>query len=294
MHYVYFKDSKGEWRWRFEANGRTIACSSGAYKQQGDIMPDIDLLQKSADAEVKEISLDSPASVWPKRLSFGLLIIGAIFLSALAFALGQQRLTGEVISNFITRRFSHLTAREMAVLLAPVVAGGIALLTHIADGLMKGGGIRHRVRETHPMHVQPDSAAISATLTKQSVLAAIAAILLVIVQTVKGAIPNGSPDVAVGFPALAAELSTIGFVTAILLLLISMKCYDYAHRFNLAKKYKDTLLHKGLKLDINSWYLLLYSFAMGVAVISETLSILLTMFGGLMLWWYYFIHERQR
>lgn len=291
MIYVCYKDAKGEWRWRFEAHNKTIAESAGPYKKIDDLKEDIALLKASSEAELKEASLDKSYSQSVKYISLGLLIVAAILLGLLAFAYGEQNVNGEAIRDFFARRFSTLTARQIAVLLTPIAAGAIARGTHWLDGRYDGGGIRHRVRKS-ASHVLPDSAAISATMTKQSVLAAIAAILLVIVMTARGPLdPSGSASaITIGFPAFAAELSTIGFLASILLLLVSMKCYDYANRFSLPNEYKQVLIQKGLRLDINSWYLLLFSFAMGVAVISETLSILLTMFGGALLWWYYFIH----
>jgi hypothetical protein len=213
----------------------------------------------------------------------------AIVLLVFAFAFGNQPL-GSAFKNFFTVRFGHLTAREWVVLITPIVGALIATATHNADSYWKGGGIRHRVKQISGGHylVQADVAA--ATITKQSVLAAIAAILLSIVQTAR--VAGSHPGAAVGFPALAAELSTVGFLTSIVLLLVSMKCYDYANRFNLQREHKEVLLKKGLRLDIYSWYLLLYSFGMAAAIISETLSVVLTIVIGILLWWYYFIHVK--
>jgi uncharacterized protein YegP (UPF0339 family) len=53
MTYVYYKDSKGEWRWRLVAsNGRIIADSGEGYKNEQDCLDDIDRVKKSANAPV--------------------------------------------------------------------------------------------------------------------------------------------------------------------------------------------------------------------------------------------------
>ena len=53
MIYVYYKDHKGEWRWRLKAaNGRIIADSGEGYKNESDCFDDIRLVQNSKDAPV--------------------------------------------------------------------------------------------------------------------------------------------------------------------------------------------------------------------------------------------------
>jgi uncharacterized protein YegP (UPF0339 family) len=47
------KDSKGEWRWSYEAsNGKTIAVSSEGYKRRADCMRGIEIMQGSANSEI--------------------------------------------------------------------------------------------------------------------------------------------------------------------------------------------------------------------------------------------------
>ena len=42
MTYYYYKDSKGEWRWRLKAaNGRIIADSGEGYKSEHECLDDI-------------------------------------------------------------------------------------------------------------------------------------------------------------------------------------------------------------------------------------------------------------
>ena len=53
MTYVYYKDQKGEWRWRLKAaNGRIIADSGEGYKSEKECKDDIDRVKNSKDADV--------------------------------------------------------------------------------------------------------------------------------------------------------------------------------------------------------------------------------------------------
>jgi uncharacterized protein YegP (UPF0339 family) len=53
MTYVYYKDQKGEWRWRLRASkGRIIADSVEGYKNKEDCQHDIDLVKQSGNAVV--------------------------------------------------------------------------------------------------------------------------------------------------------------------------------------------------------------------------------------------------
>ena len=55
MTYHYFKDHKGEWRWRLKAaNGRIIADSGEGYKNEQECLDDIERVRGSVDAPVKE------------------------------------------------------------------------------------------------------------------------------------------------------------------------------------------------------------------------------------------------
>jgi uncharacterized protein YegP (UPF0339 family) len=55
MHYVYYKDSKGEWRWHLKAsNGRIIADSGEGYSNERECLADIDRVKGSKDAPVKK------------------------------------------------------------------------------------------------------------------------------------------------------------------------------------------------------------------------------------------------
>lgn len=56
MTYIYYKDQKGEWRWRLTAaNGRIIADSGEGYKHEQNCLEDIDRVKGSKDAPVKKV-----------------------------------------------------------------------------------------------------------------------------------------------------------------------------------------------------------------------------------------------
>jgi hypothetical protein len=53
MTYTYYKDKKGEWRWRLVAsNGRIIADSGEGYSSERECLADIDRVKTSKDADV--------------------------------------------------------------------------------------------------------------------------------------------------------------------------------------------------------------------------------------------------
>jgi len=53
--YYYYKDSKGEWRWRLKAtNGRIIADSGEGYSSEQECKKDIERVKDSKDAAVKK------------------------------------------------------------------------------------------------------------------------------------------------------------------------------------------------------------------------------------------------
>ncbi len=56
MTYYYYKDDKGEWRWRLNAaDGRIIADSGQGYEHLSDCLDDIRLVKNSKDAPVVQI-----------------------------------------------------------------------------------------------------------------------------------------------------------------------------------------------------------------------------------------------
>ena len=53
MTYYYYKDHKGEWRWRLKAsNGRIIADSGEGYRNELECLDDISRVKGSANAPV--------------------------------------------------------------------------------------------------------------------------------------------------------------------------------------------------------------------------------------------------
>jgi len=53
MTYEYYKDAKGEWRWRLKAsNGRIIADSAEGYTTERECLVDIERVKGSKDAPV--------------------------------------------------------------------------------------------------------------------------------------------------------------------------------------------------------------------------------------------------
>jgi hypothetical protein len=233
-----------------------------------------------------------PYALWVKWATLALLLASAFILSCFAF--------GDSIRNifdaglFINIELYPFNAREWVALLTPIAAYFLAQIFHVLDERFRGGGIRNRVHDvkranSYTYDLNPS--AIAATMTKQSVLTAIAAILLAVLQ---GYRQGGNPDLGTTreFSFFAARLSMFGFLVSIVLLLVSMKCYDYACRFNLVNMYRAELVSKGLTLDIWSWYLLLFSLTIGVASLNPTVSIMMSFVAGYLLWWYYFIHPR--
>lgn len=56
MTYYYYKDTKGEWRWRLKAsNGRILADSGEGYTTEKECKADIDRVMRSKDAPVIEM-----------------------------------------------------------------------------------------------------------------------------------------------------------------------------------------------------------------------------------------------
>jgi uncharacterized protein YegP (UPF0339 family) len=54
MTYYYYKDARGEWRWRLKApNGRIIADSGEGYANESECLADIDRVKRSFNADVK-------------------------------------------------------------------------------------------------------------------------------------------------------------------------------------------------------------------------------------------------
>lgn len=178
---------------------------------------------------------------------------------------------------------SPFSAVEWVALITPGIAILMAAFAHWRDDWSKGRGVKDIITGTvgrFPYSLDAD--VISASMTKQSVLAAIAAALVAVIQLYN----PGSEKVM--YQELVRTFSTTGFAFAILLLLVSMVCYDYAARFRWPTFYKAQLVRKALLLDVWSWYLLLVSFVLTLALVRPWLSILTCITAGFLMWWYYF------
>ncbi|HEY0156340.1 MAG TPA: hypothetical protein VGF28_03520 [Thermoanaerobaculia bacterium] len=173
----------------------------------------------------------------------------------------------------------------LAIVFPCVVLPSLAWLFHRLDFERRGGGIRDRAAWLRPPHSVVTSEAISATMTKQSILAAIAAIFLASGE-------HGSVT-SVEFDAFVTGLSRLGFSVALLLLTVSALCYDYANRFRLSDEEKYALVRKGLILDVTSWYVLVASYNVSMAATNVRTSILLSIGTGFLVHWYYFLQPHE-
>jgi hypothetical protein len=169
----------------------------------------------------------------------------------------------------------------MALCLPIVVLPFLALLFHRLDAKRGGGGIKDRIGALPHPHSRLTPDVIAATMTKQSILAAIAAIFLASEE--KGSLA------ATEFSRFSIGLSRLGFAVALLLLTVSVLAYDYANRFELRREEKYELVRKGLSLDVLSWYVLLASYIVNMASTNVRTSILVSIITGFLVQWYYFI-----
>jgi catechol 2,3-dioxygenase-like lactoylglutathione lyase family enzyme len=215
------------------------------------------------------------------------IVIADVLLILAAFLLGEEAIyktlrasVSPVLKNPSAYE-SAFTAAEWVALITPAIALFTAWFAHRRDDKSGGRGIKDiitRVVGTNPYNLDTD--VIAASMTKQSVLVAIAAALLAVIQTF-------DPKKKI-YAELLKYLASCGFAFAILFLLVSMVCYDYASRFRWPVYYKAQLVRKALMLDVLSWYFLLTSFVLTIALISPRLSVLTCITAGFLMWWYYF------
>lgn len=187
-------------------------------------------------------------------------------------------------AEYILQRSDWWPDRWIAFVLPTLILPSLAWLFHQMDLEQHGGGIRDRVASLPHPHSSLDPAVISATMTKQSILAAIAAIFLA-----RGRHGNIS---SVAFDEFSAALSLIGFAFALLLLTVSALSYDYANRFKFTEEEKYALVRKGMKFDVASWYILIASYIVSIASTDPRTSILLSIATGLVVREYYFVKSR--
>lgn len=173
----------------------------------------------------------------------------------------------------------------LALLLPIVVLPFLAVLFHDMDSKRGGGGIKDRIGSIRHPHSSLIPDVIAATMTKQSILAAIAAIFL--------ASGNRGSLGAADFYKFATGVSRLGFTVALLLLVVSALSYDYANRFCFSKAEKYELVRKGLALDVSSWYVLIASYIVGLSATNVRTSIAVSLLTGYLVRWYYFVTPKE-
>ena len=218
-----------------------------------------------------------------------LFVVGFGLMFASLF-LGEDGI-GLTPTTIIKRSYEQLRGFKLAELIA-LITPAVALLTawfaHYGDERYGGRGIKHVVKQmgkgSYKGSYNLETEVITGSMTKQSVLAAIASILVALVQQY----PNETT-----FGIVIKFLTTCGFGFTILFLLVSMVCYDYASRFRWNPPHKAQLVRKALLLDVWSWYFLLTSFVLSLALISARLSVATCVLAGILMWWYYFFPGRR-
>lgn len=214
-----------------------------------------------------------------------LILLSNLVLLWTALFEGEQGLPWppyEALKNWITKD-RGFSARQWMSLITPAAALLIAVFAHWLDEQKHGRGLRD-IRKTMSLKYDLKTEVIAASMTKQSVLAAIASILIVMIQ--------GAPKSS-DYLRFVSFISIFGFVFAIVLLLVSMVCYDYASRFTWGKSYKVELVHKALRFDTLAWYFLFTSLVLSTALISTRLSVITGMFAGILMWRYYFFSRKE-
>ncbi len=186
--------------------------------------------------------------------------------------------------EIIARVFDHAKTWDVsrwAGLLAPPVTWGFSYWTHLLDQARHGGGIRSRfARIGARQRFNVQESYVSAMMAKQRVLAAIALAMLVVV--------NRADTTSDTYRQVIVSVATVGFIASILVILTSLLCADYSHRFKWEEQMTEALLRKSLTLEVWSWHLLAMSLIWSVALIREWLSVVVNFGYGSLLWYYYF------
>lgn len=179
----------------------------------------------------------------------------------------------------------HWRPAEILSLVLPIfVLPTLAVVFHKLDWKYGGGGIKDRVDWLRRPHSRLEPDVIAGTMTKQSILAAIAAIFL--------SSTNVGRMNSLKFSEFATAVATLGFSAALLLLIVSALSYDYANRFRLAEEERYELARKGLRLDIFAWYVLVASYITSMAARLVLTSIAVSVGTAFLVRWYYFVSPR--
>jgi hypothetical protein len=136
-----------------------------------------------------------------------------------------------------------------------------------------------------------------AIIARQSIHVAIALGLLVAIFQGHFLNPEGKVSSISGalsqFNICVAWIVAGGFSLSVVLILVSALCYDYSCRFNWKDPLKRSLMRKGLKLDIWSWYAFTLSLILSIALVSPFLCILINACYGFLLLYYYFFTDAK-
>lgn len=216
-----------------------------------------------------------------------LILLAAISLYAYYFE-EKYTLTTWVMAKKDPPSQAVLNLRELLFIAAPVLTFLFTIIAHVYDKLGAGGGMAQRADEIPHLH-DLKSDVITGTMTKQSVLVALSAILVVFVQ---------QDSAATDYTAFVRWIASTGFLISIFLMLISVKTYDYASRFNWEEHsrtggaawcyYRIQLVNKAFRLDIIAFYFLLFTAIVATGLVERWLPIPVSLLCGTMLWTSYF------
>ncbi len=192
-----------------------------------------------------------------------------------------------------TEKSACLSWREFWFMLAPVVTFGFTYFAHVLDKRAAGGGMARRGVEIEHVHnLEADT--VIGTMTKLSVLVALAAIFIVIVQ---------ADPAQNAYAAAVRWFASAGFLVSIFLMLISVKTYDYANRFNWEAHpysgsarwsyYRVHLARKAFLLDISAFYFLLFTAILATGLVARWMPIAASFLCGFVLWASYFFLGRE-
>jgi uncharacterized membrane protein len=240
-------------------------------------------LTRYREATIRLLFREHSVRAWTLRA----LIVAGFALLFVSYFLGKDGIRFEIATTIkpLYQQLRGFKLAEIIALITPVVALLTAWFAHYGDERYGGRGIKHVVKQMGQGSYNLETEVIAGSMTKQSVLAAIASILVALIQQYQTQTTFGN---------LIKFLTTCGFGFTILFLLVSMVCYDYASRFQWRPHHKAQLVRKALLLDVWSWYFLLTSFVLSLALINARLSVATCVSAGLLMWWYYFFPGRRR
>ena len=169
------------------------------------------------------------------------------------------------------------------------------IATHRVDERREARGIRHSYKTLRSPKMAREPDIILAIMQRQNIHVAIALGLLVAIFQSHFLEPRGRvsaiTDIIKQFRICVAWIVTLGFALSVVLILVSALSYDYSCRFNWEEAHKRSLMRKGMKLDIWSWYAFTVSLILSIALVSPILCILINFSYGFLLLYYYFFTD---